>query len=713
MASFNSSDSQHDTSNYSRQTFLILGGCFALFLCSICLVGLGAAGFAYYQEQNRTTVAVVQTVQAELDPFPQETAAPSVTPRPPLQNNGTGSAAATSFPPTAPVLETAVPATPPSYQSIGAPVSIDQRPVPPRAFVDLERLIYADYPSNNPYELGLRLGKYDLGERVIPGSKYEIGDVEPFFNGEDVIEAVLLAQTDHTYFWAETSLNLDQSAVAEAAHTFEEAYYETTVNLFGDYWQPGIDGDPRFSVLHIEASAEGELGYFSDTDEYPRSLFDTSNEQELIYLSLEKMDLGDELYFGTLVHEFQHMIQWHVDPSEERWLNEGFSQLAELVNQLDTVYTQDYLVSTETPLNRWSFEDEDATFIHYASSYLFMVYFWEQIGPVATQALARHPANGMASVQQVLAQYRPDRTLTQFIGEWAVANYLDDAAAGRPYHYQSLDFKQPNFAQTVDSLPVSIVNTLDQFGVHYIDLRALRGPVRIKFAGDSVQEISNAPASGEQMWFAPGKDELNARLTAVFDLTALNKATLNYKIWYELEPDYDFAYVSASADGGQTWDIFSTDVTVNAEYGQAYNGNSAEKTQGGWLDQSISLDAYTGREVIVRFDVISDFGIAERGIAIDDISVPELNNYFLDVEGDTTGWQASGFVQIGHVLPQLWSVQLVQDGPEPTVTTLPLDAYNQGTLDVELGKGGGVLVVVPATPFAANKASYWVEIGER
>lgn len=713
MALSDSPISQRSAKNYNRHTFLILGGCFTLLVCSICFAALGAIGYVYYQESSQPEVAVVETERAEIVPFVKETAVPPTpTLEPPYQEDTAVLETPTPLLATALALQTVAAATPPPFIDIGAPTTLNQQPVPARAYADLERLIYADYPSNNPYELGLRLGKYTLGDRVIPGSKYEIGDIESFYNGEAIIEAVLLAQTDHANFWAETSLNLDQTAVAEVAQTFEDQYYETTVNLFGDYWRPGVDADPRFSVLHIEASADGELGYFSDTDEYPQTLFDTSNEQEIIYLSLENINLGDELYYGTLVHEFQHMIQWHVDPSEERWLNEGFSQLAELINLLDTVNTSDYLVSTETPLNRWSFEDEDATFIHYASSYLFMVYFWEQLGIEATQALSRHPANGMASVQQVLAQYEPELSLTQFVGNWAAANYLDDQAAGKPFTYQSLDFKKPSFAETADALPVSFVKHLEQFGVHYIDLRELEGPVQIKFAGDTIQEISNPPASGEQMWFAPGKDELNAQLTAVFDLTGLNKATLNYKIWYELEPDYDFAYISVSTNGGQTWDILSTDVTVNAEYGQAYNGNSIDNTETGWLDQSIRLDAYTGNMVMVRFEVISDFGITERGIAIDDISIPELNNYFLDVEGDTTGWQASGFVQIGHILPQLWSILLIEDGPQPTVTAVPLDAYNQGMLTTELDKDSGVLVIVPTTPFAHDTASYWVEISE-
>ena len=76
---------------------------------------------------------------------------------------------------------------------------------------------------------------------------------------------------------------------------------------------------------------------------------------------------------------------------------------------------------------------------------------------------------------------------------------------------------------------------LDQFGVHYIDLD-LRGPVTITFAGDTLTNlIDSPPPSGEQMWYAPAQDETNARLTAVFDLSSLASATLNFAAWYDLE----------------------------------------------------------------------------------------------------------------------------------------------------------------------------------
>ena len=539
-----------------------------------------------------------------------------------------------------------------------------------------------------------------------------MGDVEIFYNGEERIEAELLEISKHAYFWVETGLDVDLADLSEAAETFETQYFEPTIEIFGSYWNPGVDQDPRISILHVSTGTSGELGRFNSVDEYPRTLYRDSNEQEIVYLSMEELDVGENLYYGTLVHELQHLIQWHQDPSEALWVNEGLSQLSEIMVGLYTADTRDYLLDPDTPLNTWNF-DEPELYAHYSASYLFLVYFWEQLGDPAVQELARHPANGMAGINQILSEYLPDVTLTEFVGNWAAANFIDDVVAGLDYYYDSLDFRKPTFIEVASDLPFTNDGELPQFGVHYIDLLDLRGPVQLKFAGDTVQDLTSAPpVSGSQMWFAPPVDEMNAQLTASFDLTAVSSATLEYDIWYELEEDYDYAYVSISTDNGASWDILITENSNAGEFGPAYNGESSDFDKSGWIRESISLNEYTGQTVLIRFEVLTDSDITEKGVALDNIAIPELNGYITTVEDGGSGWQVQGFVPIGHQLPQQWSVQLIQDGPEPKIVPVELDEFNQAQLDVEIGKGGAVLVIVPTTPFTRETANYWLSIEE-
>ncbi len=702
MTQFNS-NSQQSTKN--KNIYWLIGGGCLIALCLACIIFLGVAGYFIYlnEESTPTAVSEMEATREQLATRRGEDAVPA-TPTTAIGRNPDATAT--------PLATAAPPPTPNNTLTLNVPNDIDQQPIPDRAWRDLETLFSSSYPDHDYFETAVRLGKASLGERTVPTKTYQVGDRHTFHNGSAAdIEAILMAVSDHAYFWIDETLELDQTAVSNAADRFETEYYPLIVNLFGDIWTPGIDNDPHFAILHIGEGTDDELGRFNSVDEYPATLYSDSNEQELLYMNLDSLSLGSDLYFGTLVHELQHLIQWYVDPGEALWVNEGLSQLAEIYVELETSDTIDYLEHPETRLNSWD-SDEEFVYAHYAGSYLFMTYLWEQLGDAAIQEYARHPANGMAGVRAILQGYLPETTLEQFVADWAAATYLDDSAAGFRYHYQALDFKRPSFAESVTTAPFEHIADLEQFGVNYIDLDELRGQTTIRFAGSTlINLIDAAPQNGSQFWFAPAVDELNAQLTASFDLTSLSSATLKYAVWFELEEDYDYAYVSISTDGGATWDLLDPDNANVGEFGFAYNGYSDDNlsARNGWIKESVSLNAYVGQQVLIRFDVLTDSGVIGRGFAIDDISIPELN-YSSDVETGADGWQSTGFVQSGWQLPQQWRVQLIQDGPEPTVENLPLDTLNQGEWIGEIGKGGAVLVIVPLTPFTSNPATYWLEI---
>jgi hypothetical protein len=216
------------------------------------------------------------------------------------------------------------------------------------------------------------------------------------------------------------------------------------------------------------------------------------------------------------------------------------------------------------------------------------------------------------------------------------------------------------------------------------------------------------------MWFAPAQENVNAHLTAHFDLSELETATLNFWTWYDLEYDLDYAYVSVSVDEGQSWELLSPGYSRAAEYGPALNGRSADTPgagKGGWVEESIALDAYVGGPVLVRFELLTYYDDGAHGLALDDIAIPELG-YQSDIEADGGGWEGGGFVRTGQWLPQQWRVQFIRPGELPEVRPLPLDSVNQGQWTLEPGVEAGVLAITPLTPFVEESASYWLYLEE-
>jgi immune inhibitor A len=698
-------DVNNQTTNKQNKTLLyIFSGCLVLFICLFCVAAVTLGGVAYFFYTGEVAVATpVELVEATAVPptiQPTNEIIPSATPAPAIVETDTP-------------LATTITATAAPTLTLAVPEAINQQPIPARTFGDLDKLMTADYPAHDYFETGNRLGKYGLSARTIDSPAYEVGQTQTFQVDGEAVTAVLMAATEHVYFWVDDRLDFPQNDLNAAAQRLEEDYYPRLINLFGQEWQPGIDNDPHFSILHFSGSADGsELGYFSDTDEYPSQLYSDSNEEEMVYLVMGPLQHGEDLYYGTMVHEVQHLIQWYMDSNEATWLNEGLSQLAEIYVGLETADSYDYLRQPDIRLNTWEYED-DTVDAHYAGAYLYTVYLWEQLGEAAIQELSRHPVNGMAGVQATLQGYDAQRDLVQFTADWAAANYLDDPAAGPRYHYRHLDFGRPDLELRLTEANLDEVKQLNQFGVHYIDLD-YRGESSVTFAGDTtVNLIDSPPRSGEQMWFAPPQNDSSLQLTAAFDLSSLDSATLKFSAWYDLEEDYDFAYVAASTDNGQNWDILTPNNSRVGEYGPSLNGRSADRSgsQDGWVKEAISLDSYLGQTVLIRFEVLTDSAVIGQGLALDDISIPELG-YQTDVENGPDGWQPNGFVQTGWQIPQQWVVQLIESGPNPTVTRLPLNDLNQAQWPLTIGKGGGVLVITPLTPFAADPAHYWLQIQE-
>jgi hypothetical protein len=89
------------------------------------------------------------------------------------------------------------------------------------------------------------------------------------------------------------------------------------------------------------------------------------------------------------------------------------------------------------------------------------------------------------------------------------------------------------------------------------------------------------------------------------------------KVWYDIEVDWDYAYVEVSSDGGLTWATLPGDITTNTNPNGANHGNGITGSSGGWVDASFSLAAYDGEDIILRINYITDSAITNEGLYVD------------------------------------------------------------------------------------------------
>ena len=532
------------------------------------------------------------------------------------------------------------------------------------------------------------------------------------------IYAVLEYKTAHVYMWVQEGARFDMDDLVAAADLFEEHTYPTDRAFFGSEWSPGVDNDPHLSILHAKGLGSTVAGYYSSADEFVSAVREDSNEMEMFYINLDGgTRINDDFYNGVLAHEFQHMIHWYNDRNEETWLNEGFSELASYLNGFDPGGSDwSFSVAPDTQLNSWP-EGPGAAGANYGAGYLFTSYFLDRFGSEATKALVAHPENSFASVDAVLEELGAGINHEDLFADWIIANLLDDPSIGDGrYGYHDIDPPSFDIDVSYDSgdYPVSTSSTVHQYGTDYIELNGDR-PLTFRFTGSAQIGLVNTSAhSGRYFWWSNRGDDSDMSLTHSFDLSGVNAATLDFWTWYDLEEDWDYAYVELSTDGGQTWEMLTTPSGTPTNpngnsFGWGYTGASGGGPE--WIEEQVDLTPYVGQEVLIRFEYITDDAINRPGFVLDDVSIPEIG-YSSDFEADGGGWEPAGFIRHANVLPQRWLVQMVVFGDETTVQRLELNDDQTGEWTVPLGDEAdrAIITVSGLAPVTTEMGSYSYEI---
>lgn len=562
-------------------------------------------------------------------------------------------------------------------------------------------------PQANPYDLTCRLkGLCDLS-RVVPAGPFERGAKKSFWviNTSTYqavsVPATLRAVTPHLYFWIEDGIPYSENQLNALAETFEQKIYPTTRAFFGSEWTPGVDGDPHIFILYTRATGAGVAGYFSAADELNPQVHPYSNAHEMFVLNADFLPLSSPFTAATLAHEFQHMIHWNMDRSESTWLNEGMGILSETINGYTNHSIASFLYSPDLNLTGWG-KTPAQSGAHYMQSYLFLYYLAERLGTNFIRDLVANPADDLESMDQTLRQqnrYDPLRqrplTADDLFMDWAAALYLDDPALadGRYAHPEAGAL----LTEQVSTCPLEARSaTVEQYGLDFITI-SCPGSYTFHFKGMSEnQRFPVEPHSGRFVFWSGEGNIANMRLTRTFDLTkASPPITFSYWTWFDLEPNFDYAYLEVSQDG-QRWEILRTPSGTDHNpagnaYGWGYNGKS-----NGWIQETIDLSAFAGQKIWLRFEYITDDVITGSGLLLDDISLPAIG-YQSDFEQDDSGWQAEGFRRVENYTPQPFRLLWIVKGENTSVQEVSLSSTNTADIPFTLAPGEQATLIITAT----------------
>lgn len=615
-------------------------------------------------------------------------------------------------------------ATLPTRSAIVVP-TVGTTSTPPVTNSTLDDLVRIDVPRNDPLQIVSRLkGTAPILPTPIAPRDYQVGDKAPFWVSRDItgtnefVTATLKYVTAHAYWWVEDGETVDEAGLKAAGDAFENQVYPTDRLYIGEEASLGVDNDPHVYILNTHFSG-GIAGYISQVDEYPQSVNRISNQHKMIYMNMRTERPGTTYYTMVIAHEFTHLIHEHQNPREGSWITEGLGDLAIKLNGFQQG-VDNFLQNPDTQLNAWA-NRPSAMLPHYEGAFLFLSYCLNRFGPGFIRDVVDSGTHDIYSIQRALDKQAPGEKFDDLFADWVVANFTDDRSAGSRYAYldQALGIRPQ---VEVSQYPTQQNGTVHQYGSQYIQLEPSGHDVTFTFDGSKqVQAIPTNPHSGKMIWWGNHDDNADTTLTREFDLSSVQKATLSFWAWYDIEANFDYGYVEASADGGKSWTPLSATTSTNenpngANYGNGLTCKSATGCDDNappapWVQEKADLTPYAGKKVQIRFEYITDGIYTGSGFAVDDISIPEIE-FSDNVEGGDNGWQAAGFARMDNNLSQRFIVQAIEFSEASgavRVLPIPLDASNHGTLTTSgFGKtiSSIVIVISGSTPVTWETASY-------
>ena len=565
----------------------------------------------------------------------------------------------------------------------------------------------------------------DLGKRLVPGYNESItsftseplilGQQVEFWVSRDIGSVIVNGEvsyiSEHVYWVFEHGFEPDTAVIAEVANNFESDVWPAVTNVFGTPLIPGIDGDDRI-VIYTSILRTGVAGYFSAADSYPIEIRDHSNQREALYMSADRIQLSGSEYLSVLAHELQHATHFATDSSEDSWINEGLSEVAAEIAGFERSAASQFVRAPATSLTAWA-QDITISTANYGAAHLFLDFVASHYGGnEILSAIALNQDDGINSIDGTLTEMGFSATANDVFADWLIANYLHEDDG--PYSYKERTF--PPVKSIYKRAPDSINGKVKSFGADYVVTSSGSSQMTIGFSGEAETALlTSAPHSGDTCWWSNQGDSIDSNLTLNVDLrpiSAGNTATLKYWVNYEIEEFWDYAYVMVSINNGETWDIIDTEHTLNFNpNGNAYGAGLTGRSLG-WVQDYVDISEYSGEQVLLRFEYITDDAVFSKGACFDDFEIPELN--WSDDTSTVGNWDSKGFARVEETIPTQYLVQVIHEkkNGDPVVYQLPIDINGKGSLTVEgIDEDDLVITVISAvTRQSTLPTEYTIEI---
>lgn len=205
-------------------------------------------------------------------------------------------------------------------------------------------------------------------------------------NGSQYAEKIKIfkvGETANLIIYAESGYSINYNYVSYVAKKFEDNYSKM-INIYGNHTDVDKNGKIIILFQKINANINGNsivMGYFLPND----LIYGDFNNAEILYMDINLLNKNPLLIAGTVLHEFQHLINFNVNYIQKRkdmslWLNESLSESTSIL--FDSYMTRNRIEEFNN-INYYCFYTWDLPFypnmfVNYPSASVFMNWLYQK-----------------------------------------------------------------------------------------------------------------------------------------------------------------------------------------------------------------------------------------------------------------------------------------------------------------------------------------------
>ena len=205
-------------------------------------------------------------------------------------------------------------------------------------------------------------------------------------NGSQYAEKIKIFKVEETanlIIYAESGYSINYNYVIYVAKKFEDNYSKM-INIYGNHTDVDKNGKIIILFQKINANISGNsivMGYFLPND----LIYGDFNNAEILYMDINLLNASPQLIAGTVLHEFQHLINFNVNYIQKGkdmslWLNESLSESTSIL--FDSYMTRNRIEEFNN-INYYCFYTWDLPFypnmfVNYPSASVFMNWLYQK-----------------------------------------------------------------------------------------------------------------------------------------------------------------------------------------------------------------------------------------------------------------------------------------------------------------------------------------------